>query len=178
MSNRSFIFCFILIVFVMVSCDDDSACDTGSQKLNCLYLFIDYTDSLNYVRLKENQKHDSAQLSSVFSMDACNSGRFRLVHINDLGESEDIPLGFGTISKSQAENRYMMPKAAAGFFRKIQEVIKKETHQSVSELERTNLFEPLCKKLKQLIALPRGRKVMIMYSFGVHTWLLLISPPE
>jgi hypothetical protein len=125
-------------------------------------MFIDYTDSLNYRRLKENRISDSSKIASLFSRTACHSAEFRVIGISNLGHGIDEAISYNTIPEEVTE--FTMPDDVFEFFNEIQPVIKRNTKQVSSRLDKTKIFEPLCMKIQQLNEAPQGRKIMLLYS--------------
>lgn len=153
------IYVLLLLLTVLTNCNE---CPQEQQFQTSVYMFIDYTDSLNYSKLKENRSKDSAQIAALFSKSACNSGEFRIVSINNIGSDIDDPISYDIIPEGVTE--FTMPDDVLDFFRKIQPHIKKYTRSASSQLNNTKIFEPLCQKIKQLQQAPKGRKILLIYS--------------
>ena len=140
-----------------------STCEEVSTSTNTVYIFVDYTDQLNFNKLKENWAKDYKTINQLFPMQSCQGGKLRMIPVTNLGSNEIAAMSYEALPASL--NEFNPPIDYTLFKRDFKKSMETFLLREAKELPSTHLFEPMCQAFNQLqTSTDAGRKIAIFYS--------------
>ncbi len=157
---KSILFLGIVTMLLLSSCGS-SVCE--SESTNTVYVFVDYTDQLNFEKLQENWEKDLRKINSLFPLETCTAGEVAIIPITDLGSNEVKRMSYKPMPADM--NEFNPPVDYSVFKRKLKSAMKDVVAGEAKAMENTYLYEPMCHNLNKLVSKKgSGRKVAIFYS--------------
>ena len=152
----------VFIVLLTSACFKSTCEDLGSST-NTTYVFIDYTDQLNFNKFKENWEQDYKTINKMYPLRSCQGGKLRMIPVTNLGSNEITAISYDALPASL--NEFNPPIDYTLFKRDFKKSMETFLLREAKELPSTHLFEPMCTAFHQLQASSEsGRKVAIFYS--------------
>lgn len=153
---------FVLASLLISACTK-STCEEVSSSTNTVYVFIDYTDQLNFNKLKENWDKDYKTINRLFPMKSCQGGKLRMIPVTNLGSNEIAAMSYEALPASL--NEFNPPIDYTLFKRDFKKSMETFLLREAKELPSTHLFEPMCQAFNKLqTSTDGGRKIAIFYS--------------
>ena len=153
---------FVFLLLFTSACIK-STCEDMQSATNTVYVFIDYTDQLNFNKFKENWEMDYKTINKLFPMRPCQSGKLRMIPVTNLGSNEITAISYEALPASL--NEFNPPIDYTLFKRDFKKSMETFLLREAKELPSTHLFEPMCAAFQQLQAsTTSGRKIAIFYS--------------
>jgi len=78
----------LVMIILMTNACMKSTCEESGTNSNTVYMFIDYTDQLNFNKLKDNWEKDYKTINKMYPMNACQGGKLRIIPVTNLGSNE------------------------------------------------------------------------------------------
>jgi len=153
----------LVMIILMTNACMKSTCEESGTNSNTVYMFIDYTDQLNFNKLKDNWEKDYKTINKMYPMNACQGGKLRIIPVTNLGSNEIEAISYKALPADL--NDFNPPVDYTMFKRDFKKSMESFLLREAKELPSTHLFEPMCNAFNQMNSdSESGRKIAIFYS--------------